>query len=113
MMNKAQGNPDYQLHFIEALRKAVPANLNLADEIGHVLGISPDSSYRRIRGRTEFTLNEAVALCKHFDVPLETLGAIVSSEAVTFRTNKLDNDMESVAHYLQRLYNDLNWLQKY
>lgn len=112
-MDIAQENPNYQSHFVEALRKAVPANLNLADEIGQVLGISSDSSYRRIRGKTEFTLNETVALCKHFDVPLEILSASISSEAVTFRTNKLDNDMESFTHYLEGLYRDLNWLQKY
>src|SRR5688572_13594902 len=108
-MTSTQDN-DYQSYFIEALRKAVPSNLNLADEIGQVLGISADSSYRRLRGETEFTLNEAVSLCQHFDVPLEILGNQLSSEAVTFRTNKLSNDSNSFTHYLEGLYRDLSWL---
>lgn len=101
-----------QTLFVEALRKAVPSNLNLADEIAQVLDISNDSSYRRLRCETEFTLSETLILCNHFDVPLETLTAHYS-EAVTFRTNKLNQELGSFTQYLEGIYTDLSWLQQF
>lgn len=41
-MNTKQNSA--QLLFIEILKKAIPSNLKLADEISHLLGISADSS---------------------------------------------------------------------
>jgi hypothetical protein len=104
---------NHQAYFIEMLRKAVPPNLNLADEICTLLNISADSAYRRLRSETEFTLNETVTLCNHFDVPLEILGSQMSADSVTFKTNKLNNDQNSFTVYLEGLYRDLSWLQKY
>lgn len=101
-----------QALFVDALKKAVPSNLNLADEISMVLDISSDSAYRRLRCDTEFTLSETLTLCNHFDVPLESLNAHFS-EAVTFRTNKLNSDLGSFTNYLEGLYKDLGWLKHF
>lgn len=98
--------------FIDTLRKAIPSNLNLADEVSHVLNISADSAYRRLRCETEFTLSETLVLCNHFDVPLETLNAHYT-EAVTFRTNKLSQEMGSFTKYLEGLFKDLSWLNQF
>jgi len=103
---------EYQAFFIEVLRKAIAPNLNLADEVGHLLNISSDSSYRRLRGETEFTLSETIRLCNHFDIPLEILNA-KTTEAVTFKTNRLNTDKDSFTDYLEGLYKELNWLSKY
>ncbi|MBL7836898.1 MAG: hypothetical protein JNM67_05240 [Bacteroidetes bacterium] len=101
-----------QAFFVETLRKAIPSNYNLADEVSEVLGISADSSYRRLRCETEFTLSETLKLCQHFDVPLESLSANFT-EAVTFRTNKLSNEINSFTQYLEGLYRDLSWLHQF
>jgi hypothetical protein len=103
---------NYQAFFIEVLKKAVSPKLNLADEVGQVLKISADSSYRRLRGETEFTLNESIRLCNYFDIPLEILNPQMS-EAVTFRTNRLNNDKDSFTDYLDGLLKELTWLSKY
>lgn len=102
----------HQALFIEALKNAVPANLNLADEISHELNISADSAYRRLRCETEFTYSETIILCRHFDVPFESLVSS-SSEAVTFLTNKMGSDMGSFTRYLEGLYRDLSWLSQF
>jgi hypothetical protein len=101
-----------QAFFVETLRKAIPSNYNLADEVSEVLGISADSSYRRLRCETEFTLSETLTLCNHFDVPLESLSANFT-EAVTFRTNKLSSEINSFTQYLDGLYRDLSWLHQF
>ncbi len=101
-----------QSQFIETLRKSIPSNVNLADEIAQVLNISSDSSYRRLRCETEFSLTETLVLCNYFDVPIESLKEY-DSEAVTFRTNNLSNELNSFTHYLETLYKDLSWLAQF
>ncbi len=113
MQNKANSDgQNYQAIFIDVLRKSVSPKINLADEVGQLLEISADSSYRRLRGETEFTLNEAIRLCNHFDIPLEILSAR-NSEAVTFRTNRLNPDKDSFTHYLDGLLTELSWISRY
>lgn len=103
---------EYQQVFVEKLRNAIPHNINLADEIAQVLDLSLDSSYRRLRGETEFTLSETIILCKHFEVPLENLTNSFS-EMVSFRTNKLGKDINSFTNYLEGLYKDLHLLHQF
>ena len=101
-----------QAFFVELLRQVAPANVNLADEVGHVLGISADSAYRRLRCETEFTISETLKLCNHLDIPLEMLNAQLSG-AVTFKTNKMSSDKNSFTEYLEGLLKDLSWMSKY
>ncbi|HEY1048078.1 MAG TPA: helix-turn-helix domain-containing protein [Bacteroidia bacterium] len=101
-----------QKNFVEILKHSIPSNLNLADELSQILGISNDSSYRRLRCETEFTLTEVLKLCEHFNVPLESL-TNNNSESVTFKTNRLNQDKNSFTQYLEGLYRDLSWLQKF
>lgn len=103
---------NYQPFFIELLRKALHPHLNLADEVGQVLKLSADSAYRRLRCETEFTLNETLRLCEHFDIPVENLSNS-ASQVVSFKTNKLNSDKNSFTEYLQALHKDLSWLSKY
>lgn len=102
---------NYQSVFIEILKKAAPVNLNLADEVGQLLGISADSTYRRLRCETELTLNETILLCRHFDIPLEALNA-ESPDVVSFKINKLGDTASSFSGYLDGLLRDLNNILK-
>ena len=57
--------------FVEVLKKAAPLNINLAEEISSLFEMSLDSVYRRMRGETDFSLEEVVALCDNFNILLE------------------------------------------
>lgn len=105
-------DPNYQELFIELLKQSVPANIKLAEELSQILNISPDSSYRRIRGETDMSLNEAIKLSKHFDLPLE---AITNNQnnGVTFRINHLSEDESSFSGYLNQLIDDLEWITRF
>ena len=97
---------NYQSVFIEILKRLAPGNLNLAEEVSQLLGISADSTYRRLRGETELTLNETVMLCRHFDIPLEALNQELP-DVVTFKINKLSDSVNSFSGYLDGLEKDL------
>lgn len=93
---------DVQALFIQAMKKAFTQQMNLADELSDVLQISADSAYRRLRGETAFSLNEAAALCQHFGIPLESLISS-STQSVMFNTAIPLQDPGGFTQYLQGL----------
>lgn len=97
---------EIQLRFIEMLKKHSSGNMNLADEIGHLLQISQDSAYRRLRCETEFSLSETVMLCQAFKVPLESLVAS-PLDSILFKTAMRQYDQSGFTAYLRGLHNGL------
>lgn len=103
---------DYQGAFIQIIKKSVPAHIHLAEEVSCALGISADSAYRRLRGETDFTLNETVKLCLHFSIPLEALNSEME-DVVTFKINNILGNSNRFSTYLDSLDRDLAWLTKF
>jgi hypothetical protein len=103
---------DYQGAFIQIIKKSVPAHIHLAEEVSCALGISADSAYRRLRGETDFTLNETVKLCLHFSIPLEALNSEME-DVVTFKINNILGTSNRFSTYLDSLDRDLTWLTKF
>lgn len=62
-------NP-YQLDFVQRLKDLLPDHLSLADQLSDILNISADSAYRRIRGETAMSIDEAITLCNHYKIPI-------------------------------------------
>lgn len=67
------GTDNIQSSFLDQIRKLVPPHLSLADELAEVLKISRDSAYRRIRGETVLSLDEAKKLYDRYGVSLDAL----------------------------------------
>jgi hypothetical protein len=109
---KIRNSMDYQSAFIQILKKSVPSNVHLAEEVCSALGISTDSAYRRLRGETDFTLNEAVKICIYFGIPLEALNSEMD-DVVSFKINNVLSNGDSFSNYLDALERDLAWLSKF
>ncbi len=62
-----------QSAFLEEVKKRLPTNLSFVDELAEILSISKDSAYRRIRGETILSLDEAKKLCERFGVSIDSL----------------------------------------
>lgn len=105
--------PNYQILLLEALKKMVPQNMNLAEELSQLLEISLDSTYRRLRGETELTLKEAIRICRHFEIPLDILLNSDIPDIVAFKINSLTGQHESFKGYLDGLLNDLQRLNRF
>lgn len=98
-----------QMAFVQKLKELAPANASLADEIAELLTVSTDSAYRRLRGETSISLDEAVSICNHFKVPFSAFTESLAG-LVTFRYKQLDDDMESMYNYLHGLEHTLDML---
>ena len=64
-----------QSAFLEEVKKRLPLNHTFVDELAEILNISRDSAYRRIRGETILSLDEAKKLCGRFGVSIDSLFA--------------------------------------
>jgi hypothetical protein len=103
--------PSPQLKLFDSIKSMLSSKISLPDELAHILSISSDSAYRRIRGETSLTLEEAFIICKHFNYPLGALGE-GASNLVTFDVNELSNERESFDNYIQTMLDDVNSLIK-
>lgn len=87
--------------FFEKIRQKIPVSISLADEIADLLEISNDSAYRRLRGTTALSLDEAITLSLHFKVGLESLSPI-KSEAIQFFRSTFREKEEDFLTYLDK-----------
>lgn len=101
-----------QSSFLEQIKKKLPPNISLADEIAEILNISRDSAYRRIRGETVLSLDEAKTLCSKFGLSLDTLLGI-ESEIIPFRHLAVNHKPETFEHWLQSMLKNLEIISDY
>jgi hypothetical protein len=95
-----------QSSFLEQVKKRLPPNVSLADELAELLNISRDSAYRRMRGETVLSLDEAKVLCNQFGVSLDVLLG-TSSEIVPFRHQVVNNTPETFEKWLRSILQNL------
>jgi hypothetical protein len=102
----SKNNHVIQQRFLQKLKKIIPSNYSLVDELADLLQISTDSAYRRIRGETAVSMDEVVRLCQHYKIPLGLLGAD-QTDGVTFNYKLVSEETESFKEYLTKLLADL------
>ncbi len=61
--------------FLEQVRNRLSDKISFVDKLAELLNVSRDSAYRRIRGETVLSLDEAKKLCDHYGVSLDALMA--------------------------------------
>jgi hypothetical protein len=93
-------NLPFQARLVEIIKQQVPQNISLPQELSQILNISSDSAYRRLRCETAFSLDETALVCKHFDVPLESLNDMISN-VVSFKYNPVGFTLEDFRSFLQ------------
>jgi hypothetical protein len=101
-----------QSSFLEQVKTKLPANVSLADEIAEILNISRDSAYRRIRGETVLSLDEAKTLCTKFGLSLDLLLGIESG-IIPFRHLIVNNKPETFEHWLRSMQENLELIEKF
>lgn len=101
-----------QSSFLEQVKKRLPPNVSFADEIAEILKISRDSAYRRIRGETVLSLDEAKVLCNQYGVSLDVLLG-TSSEIVPFRHQVVNNTPEAFEKWLRSLFDNLETIASF
>lgn len=73
-----------QTRLLEQIRNRLPSHTTLADELAELLNISRDSAYRRIRGETVLSLDEAKKLYDRYGVSIDELFSSDSNMALFY-----------------------------
>ncbi|MEI8136444.1 MAG: helix-turn-helix transcriptional regulator [Bacteroidota bacterium] len=105
-------NLQIQNHFISRFKEVLPPGVGFAEEIADVLGVSIDSSYRRIRGETELTIEEVYKISKKYSISLDQVFSN-QNDTVTFSYTKLTDSVQNFETYLNRLLTHLKTLKKF
>jgi len=106
-------NPNnFQRTFFEMVRERVNDHEILVDVITDLLHCSRDSAYRRIRGTTELSINDAVVIARHFGLPLNHLIG-QSANSVIFEKGTFIRSLEDFRNYLQTSLLQLRSIQNH
>lgn len=102
--------PGLQRLFIERLLEVLPPGQSLAPVLADALDISQDSAYRRINGKTNFSLEEALILAKAYNLSLDGLTDPTQQNA-HFSFQDLEPSFDSFEEYLDLLLANLQRLE--
>jgi len=99
-----------QEELFQLIKSKLPEHISLSEHIASVLGISTDSAYRRIRGETALTFEEAGILMK------ESKSSILwppskNNGTTSFNFSPIDKTEKFLVGYLKNLLNDLTLLK--
>ncbi len=97
--------PGLQQIFFQQIRNQVPENLSFVHEVADLLEISYDSSYRRIRGEKELSLDEMLKLAMKYGVSLDSVFNLKGNNVV-FRHFGLQSTTEKINEWLPLIYQD-------
>lgn len=91
-------NP-FQLGFFRKLKQLLPGHISLVDAVAEILEISQDSAYRRIRGETALSVDEAIRLCGHYRIPITMFTENIPGLA-NFRYRPREQTLDNFGKYL-------------
>jgi hypothetical protein len=99
-------NHSTQTVFLELVKQKLPPNTSFSDELAETLNISRDSAYRRIRGETVLSLDEAKILCSQFGLSLDILLGN-NSEIIPFRHLIVNHTPQTFERWLGNMLSNL------
>ena len=92
-----------QLQLFEEIKHKVSSKTALVSEIADVLNVSTDSAYRRLRGDTDLTLDEASVLCNKYQLSLDGL-LNLSGNMVTFTNDVVAEESDGFNQHFDQLF---------
>jgi len=93
-----------QIILFDLIQKELSANLSLVNVISDLLDISADAAYRRIRGVKPIDFEEAVKLCRHFQISMDSFANITRKNKIQCNYLPLNlSDFNGYMIYMQTL----------
>ena len=94
----------HQIMLFSLIQKTLPPNFNMGSVISELLNISHDAAYRRIRGDKSIDFEEAVLLCNHFHISLDSLAKVSDEKSIQCQYSPIDlNDLNAYIAYLHEM----------
>ncbi|WDF67431.1 hypothetical protein PQ465_14085 [Sphingobacterium oryzagri] len=95
----------YQEKLISAMYRRSKSNHSLIEEVASALAISYDAAHRRLSMKSKFSMEEAIALAKHFDLSMDNL--FQSTERVLVKKTREIQSFDDLSRYLASAYQAL------
>ena len=91
------------------IQKTLQHNLNLINVVSELLNVSYDAAARRVRGDKSIDFEEAVLLCNHFNISLDSLAKATDEKTIQcqYTPINLSDDLNGYIAYLQELSNSI------
>lgn len=81
----------------------LPKNVLLVEDIADVLELSYDAAYRRLKGKTNLSFEEALKLAKHYDISLNSLYGFSKENHLKVYKNDFRNSSEGLYDFFNSL----------
>lgn len=94
-----------QIKLFNEIKRLLPEEASLSSTVSEILFVSNDSAYRRIRGETPLTIDEAGILCKHFRLSLDHLLNLENDSVVFHKASS--QPYSTFEEYILNIYNQL------
>lgn len=104
-------NFNFQHTLIEKIKANLDENRSLADEVSDLLQISKDGAYRRLRGQTVISFDEAVKLARYYRLSLSEVAGHEDNAAVFIRQPFIYS-LDDYRAYMKQSLEQLNKIQK-
>lgn len=98
-----------QQQLFNEIRSKSASNALLVNEISEILGVSIDSTYRRLRGEKQLTLDELTLLATHYSISLDAL-LHIQSGTLLFNYITLNQDNPQYLTFLKNVHDDVHSL---
>ncbi len=92
-------NMNSQELLLQSVRKVLPKETSLIDEVASVLNISYDAAHRRISLKSKFSIEETVTLCNHYQLSMDTLFG--NKTKVVFEKTKAVESLDDLILYFK------------
>ncbi len=103
--------PDIQETLFNLVKEKINGQESLGNALSDILHLSPDAIYRRFRGETTLSIQEAQRLANHFNISLDAL-ANIGNGTVSFGYTPLNTYDFSLESYLENILRSLDQLKQ-
>lgn len=90
---------DNQDRLLKAIRQKLEKSVSLIDEIAAILNISYDASHRRVSQKSKFSIEETIALCRHYSLSMDSL--FTGEENVIVQKTSEIRSMQDMENYFK------------
>lgn len=100
-----------QIQFLKRVKEVIPETVSFVQEVADLLNISADSAYRRIRGDTDLTLSEAIAISNRYHISLDAFLQHTDSPTVVFQYAPVSSP-DSLREYFTNMLDELELIRE-
>ena len=96
---------DSQAVLLGNIRKHLPKNSSLIEEIAAILQISYDASHRRVSSKSKFSIDETVKLCQHFSISMDKIFGREDNKVIAEKTKEIHTLADLSTYFKQSASN--------